>query len=296
MEFRNLKTFIAVAKQLSFYKAAERLNYAQSSVSAQIQSLEEDLGVKLFDRLGRRILLTEAGEQFMQYAEKMVSLAAESRAAMDQPRHLKGKLTIRIPESFGVYHLPAILKQFRAKHPNVHLRFITCTHDKLAKDLRRGITDLAFLLTDSIAASDLDIEKLGIEPLVLAAQPGHPLTRQTKMPTSALGNETLLLSRVDCSYRRILEKILSEGKIAVKKSLELNSVAAIKACVRRGLGITIVPRIAVEEELAQGKLTAIDWVEDPLEAALLMIWYKEKWLSPTLKAFINECRNVLKTA
>ena len=115
------------------------------------------------------------------------------------------------------------------------------------------------------------------------------------MPTAKLSNETLLLSRVDCSYRRILEKILSEGKIAVKKSLELNSVAAIKACVRRGLGITIVPRIAVEEELAQGQLAVIDWVEDPLEAALLMIWYKEKWLSPTLKALIDECRNVLRS-
>lgn len=90
MEFRHLNTFLMVAKQLSFYKAAQRLHYAQSSVSAQILALEDDLSVKLFDRLGRRILLTEAGEQLMPYAEKIVALAQESRSTLRKPKTLKG--------------------------------------------------------------------------------------------------------------------------------------------------------------------------------------------------------------
>ena len=293
MEFRHLNTFLMVAKQLSFYKAAQRLHYAQSSVSAQILALEDELGVKLFDRLGRRILLTEAGEQLMPFAEKIVALAQESRFALRKPETLKGALTVRVPETLAVCHLPAILEQFRAQYPQVHLRFITCTHDKLAKDLRKGVTDLAFLLTDSISGADLDIERLGFESLVLVARPDHALVHQERVATRQLSGETLLLSRTDCSYRRIMEKILDQGKISVKKSVELNSVAAIKACVCRGLGITIIPKITIGRELKEEKLAVIDWQEDPLEAALLMIWYKERWHSPTLRAFIDVCRSVL---
>lgn len=295
MEFRHLNTFLMVAKQLSFYKAAKKLHYAQSSVSAQIMALEDELDVKLFDRLGRRILLTEAGEQLLPYAEKIVALAQESRSALRQPKPLKGTLTVRVPETLAVCHLPAILEYFRAQYPQVHLRFITCTHEKLAKDLRKGVTDLAFLLTDLISGADLEIEKLGFESLVLVARPDHPLVRQGRVATQQLAGETLLLSRTDCSYRRIMEKILDQGKISVQKTVELNSVAAIKACVCRGLGITIIPEITVHQELMEEKLAVIDWTEAPLEAALLMIWFKDRWRSPTLSAFIGACQKVLRS-
>ena len=295
MEFRHLNTFLMVAKQLSFYKAAQRLHYAQSSVSAQILALEDDLSVKLFDRLGRRILLTEAGEQLMPYAEKIVALAQESRSTLRKPKTLKGALTVRVPETLAVCHLPAILEQFRAEYPQAHLRFITCTHDKLAQDLRKGVTDLAFLLADSISGVDLDIERVGFESLVLVAQPDHTLVHQGRVTTRQLTGETLLLSRNDCSYRRIMEKILDQGKVSVKKTVELNSVAAIKACICRGLGITIIPKITIGQELKEEKLAIIDWQEDPLEAALLMIWYKVRWHSPTLRAFIEVSRSVLKS-
>ena len=296
MEFRHLNTFLMVAKQLSFYKAAQALHYAQSSISAQVMALEDELGVKLFDRLGRRILLTEAGERLLPYAEKMVALAQESKTALQEPKPLKGTLTIRVPETLAVCHLPAILERFRTRYPHVHLRFITCTHDKLAKDLRKGVTDLAFLLTDSISGAELDIEKLGFESLVLVARPDHLLVRQDKVTTQMLSNEPLLLSRTDCSYRRIMEKILDQEKTRIKQTLELNSVAAIKTCVARGLGVTIIPEITVRQEVQAGTLALINWEETPLEAALLMIWYNERWRSPTLSAFIETCRSVLLTA
>lgn len=295
MEFRQLKTFLMVAKRLSFYKAAQSLHYAQSSISAQILALEDELGVKLFDRLGRRILLTEAGEQLLPYAEKMVALAQESRSALLRPKTLKGALTIRVPETLAICHLPVILEQFSSKYPLVQLRFITCTHDKLAKDLRQGVTDLAFLLTDSISGAQLDIETLGFESLVLVARPDHPLVQQDRVTTQMLSKETLLLSQTDCSYRRIINKIFDQRKVNLRKILELNSLAAIKACVRRGLGLTIIPEISVSQELLEGKLAVVNWLETPLEAGLLMIWYSERWRSPTLAAFIDVCRSVLRS-
>ena len=292
MEIRQLRTFQAVAQMLSFNRAAERLHYAQSSISAQIQALEEELEVKLFDRLGRRILLTEAGERLLQYAGKILDLADETKADIVHSKEPEGALTIRVPESFCVYRLPPVVKQFRSRFPKVSLSFITCAVENLQKDLRKGITDLAFLLTESIQAADLEAELLGFEHIMLVASPGHPLAAKAEIQTRDLEGETILLSKVDCSYRKSFEQILDQGKIRPGITLEFNSVEAIKQCVMEGIGITILPEVAVAREIAQGRLAALTWGEGEMEVALLMIWYKERWLSPTLSAFIRMARDV----
>ena len=294
MEIRQLRTFQAVAQMLSFNRAAERLHYAQSSISAQIQALEEELEVKLFDRLGRRILLTEAGERLLQYAGKILDLADETRAEVVRSKEPEGALTIRVPESFCVHRLPPVVKQFRSRFPKVRLSFITCAVENLQKDLRKGITDLAFLLTDSIQAADLEAEAIGFEHIMLVTSPGHPLAAKPEIQTRDLEGETILLSKVDCSYRRSFEQILDQGNVRPGTTLEFNSVEAIKQCVMEGVGITILPEIAVAREIAYGKLTALTWGEGEMEVALLMIWYKERWLSPTLNTFMDMTREILK--
>lgn len=294
MEIRQLRTFQTVAKLLSFNRAAERLHYAQSSISAQIQALEEELGVPLFDRLGRRVLLTEAGVRLLQYAEKIVSLVDESRAEVAEGKEPQGSLTIRIPETFGVHRLPSIIREFHAHFPNIKLNFITCAHEGLDKDLRKGITDLAFLLAESVQASDLAMEALGFESLAIVAGPDHPLARRPSLCAGDLAGETILFSRVDCSYRRILQRLLDEQGVPYDKGLEFSSVEVVKRCVAAGIGITILPEIAVAEEIAAKKLAKLPWTDGEIEVATLMIWYKERWLSPTLNAFMEIAREVMK--
>ena len=169
MEIRQLRSFQTVANLLSFNKAADRLNYAQSSISAQIQALEEELAVQLFDRLGRRVVLTEAGTQLLEYANKILDLVDESHSEMAAEKQPLGSLTIRIPETFGSHRLPPVIKEFHNRFPKVKLNFITCAHEGLEKDLRKGLTDLAFLLTESFQTSDLMAETLGFESVVLVA-------------------------------------------------------------------------------------------------------------------------------
>jgi len=293
MEIRQLRTFQAVAQMLSFNRAAERLHYAQSSISAQIQALEEELEVKLFDRLGRRILLTEAGERLLQYAEKILDLADETRAEVAGSREPQGSLTIRTPETLGVHRLPPVIKRFRSRFPNVRLHFITCAHEGLEKDLRKGITDLAFLLTESIQSSDLEAETLGFESIRIVARPDHPLAAKQVVRTRDLEGETILLSKVDCSYRRSNQPILDQETVRPGTTLEFNSVAAIKQCVMEGVGITILPELTVAQDIAQGRWAPLAWEEEKLEVATLMIWYKDRWLSPTLSAFMDMTREVL---
>ena len=294
MEIRQLKTFKAVADYRSFHKAAEAIHYAQSTVSAQIIGLEEDLGVRLFERLGRRIVLTEVGESLYQYACKMIELSEAARAELAEKTHLAGSLTIRVPESFCTYRLIPVIARFQDRMPNVKLRFITCAQEGLGRDLRKGVTDLAFLLADSIQSKDLAAEILGIERLVFIAAPDHPLAQLDEFKTEMLVHHTLLLSRVDCSYRRILEQMLQEQKCEPKMILEFNSVAAIISSVAAGLGVTLIPEIAVNSHSLSDKLALLPWNQDDLEVAQLMIWHQDKWLTPVLKEFMNVAREVLK--
>lgn len=293
MEIRQLRSFYMVATLLSFNKAAQHLHYAQSSISAQIHALEEELDVRLFDRLGRRITLTEAGERLFHFSEKILDLADETLAEVTGTKKPRGALNIRIPETLGVHRLPAIISRFRALHPKVRLRFMTCTHEGLQNDLRKGITDLAFLLTESIQAADLENEVLGIESLVLVAHPEHPLASQGKVHTRELHGQTLLLSKLDCSYRKNFQQILDQEKVRPDLALELNSVAVIKQCVIEGIGISILPEVTVEKEIARGEMAPLAWSEGKPEVAALMIWYRERWLSPTMNAFMGVVREGL---
>ncbi|MBI4964775.1 MAG: LysR family transcriptional regulator [Desulfomonile tiedjei] len=294
MEIRHFRTFLTVAKLLSFNKAAERLNYAQSSISAQIQALETELGVQLFDRLGRRILLTEAGERLIPYAERIIDLADETRAEIGGDREPEGSLNIRIPESFGIYRLPPVIREFSARFPQVQLNLTTCAHEGLQKDLSKGITDLAFLLAESFQAADLEAEAVGFESLVLVASPGHRLAKERLVRTRDLAGDTLLLSKVDCSYRRLFERILEEAGVFLKLGGTFHSVETLKRCVMEGTGITILPQVSVSEDIKRGRLVPLAWEEGKLEVATLMIWSKGRWLSPTLKAFTEVARKELK--
>ncbi len=294
MEIRHLKTFLTVAKLLSFNKAAERLHYAQSSISAQIQVLEEELGVQLFDRLGRRILLTGPGERLIPYAEKIIDLADETRAEIGGGMEPEGSLTIRIPESLGVHRLPPVVSDFSSRFPMVRLNLTTCDHEGLQKDLRKGVIDLAFLLTEFFQAADVEVEAVGFESIVLVACPTHRLAKKKRVRTGDLKDDTLLLSKVDCSYRRIFEKILEEERVPLEATRIFHSVETLKRCVMQGAGITILPEISVAEEIEKGKLTRLAWEEGPLEVAVLMLWSKGRWVSPMLTAFMEIARRTLK--
>lgn len=291
MEIRHLRTFLTVGKLLSFNKAAESLNYAQSSISAQIQALEEELGVKLFDRLGRRILLTEAGERLVPYAEKIIDLADETRTEIGGSAEPEGSLTIRIPESLGIHRLPSVIYEFSARFPGIRLKLINCAHETLQKELRNGAIDLAFLLTESFQAADVEVDALGSESLALVGSPSNRLARKRLVRTSDLAGETLFLSKVDCSYGRLFEKILSDEGMSLEATRIFHSVGFLKRCVIAGAGITILPQVAVSEEIENRKLVRLRWEEDDLEVSILMIWLKGRWVSPTLAAFMATVRD-----
>jgi DNA-binding transcriptional LysR family regulator len=170
----------------------------------------------------------------------------------------------------------------------------TCAHEGLQKDLSKGVTDLAFLLAESFHAGGVEAEAVGFESLVLVAGPGHRLAKEGLVRTRDLEGDTLLLTKVDCSYRRLFERILEEAGVPLKPSGIFHSVETLKRCVMAGTGITILPEVSVSEDIERGKLIPLAWEEGRLEVAVLMIWSKGRWLSPTLEAFMEIARKILR--
>ena len=147
MELRQLKTFKTVADLLSFSMAAKALNYAQSSISAQVKTLEESLGVQLFDRLDKHIVLTTTGQKLYGYAEKIIDLSEQTVMEVGQQKGAFGSFNIRVPETLCAYKLGPAVKALRLKHPDIKLTFSTCNYNDLRKDLNSGLFDLAFLFS-----------------------------------------------------------------------------------------------------------------------------------------------------
>mgnify|MGYP001546097804 CR=1 FL=1 len=197
MELRWLKTFLAVARLLNFTQAAQELNLAQSSVSAQIRDLEDHLGVKLFDRLGRTVKLTEAGMRLKEHARRMLEMTEAVRCEVAGGHGGQGSLTIRVPETLAVHFLPEIVARFHAEHPNVQLNLINCDDMTLPEELRSGRIDLAFLLTAIVKRHDVTVEFLRTEPLALALPPSHPFAELDSISPSDLHGQTVLMCRTD---------------------------------------------------------------------------------------------------
>jgi DNA-binding transcriptional LysR family regulator len=295
MELRQLKTFQTIAKLLNFNRAAEILNYSQSAVSAQIKLLEEELGVSLFDRLGKSVRLTEAGHMLVQYSQKMLDIEKETLAKVSGWEEPQGSISIRMPQSIATYLLPAVLSEFHNRFPRVGLDISSCAYHSLPQELKTGIIDVAFLLADSIPFAELKVELLRIEPIVIVASPNHPLAQQPALHIGDLTGQAILLPKHDCSYKMIFEQILTEKKVESATIIELNSIEAIKHCVMKGIGVTMIPMMAVAQEIAQNKLLVLPWSDENLETAILMIWHKDKWLSPTLLAFMDTVKDVMKS-
>jgi DNA-binding transcriptional LysR family regulator len=297
MELRQLRTFRVVATLRSFNRAALALNYAQSTVSEQIKSLENDLGAPLFDRSGRQITLTPSGELLLQYAQKMIDIEEEARSEIAKPKEAQGSLSIRMPETVSIYYLPRVLEAFCSRYPRIGLNFVRCAFYGLQRELASGIIDLAFLIADdSFEVPDAEMETLLRLPLVVVAHPEHPLTSKQAVDLQDVVDEPILLPSGDCSYRVALERMITGEKMEPAVILDFNSSEAIKRCVAAGIGITLTPEVAVRDEIRAGRLAVLPWAGEHIEANLMMIWHRDKWISPLLRAFMDTVRETVATS
>ncbi|GEL06339.1 LysR family transcriptional regulator [Rummeliibacillus stabekisii] len=288
MENKQLITFMVAAETLNFTQTAKMLNFAQSSVTAQIKSLEAELGTPLFERLGKRLVLTEAGQKFLLYAEKMIKLNEEAKMAIAQDGELSGTLIIGAQESQCTYRLPGILKEFKDRYPSVKLMFKPAHSDDLAREqLMNGMLDVAFIMDISKPEEALTIKPLIQEDIKLVASPSHPLASKSEIYLKDIEQETLLLTETGCSYRTLLENSCHSAKVYPINKFEFGSIEAIKQCVIAGIGIAALPTMVVEQDIKVGRIVELKWENNIPPIFTHIAWHKDKWMSPPLTGFIE---------
>jgi DNA-binding transcriptional LysR family regulator len=298
LELRLLATFEKVATRLSFTRAAAELAYAQSTVTAQVRALEQDLGVELFDRLGNRIRLTEAGERLLPYARRLLDLADEARAAAVAPGEPSGHLTVGTVESLTSYRLPPLFELFHHRYPKVRLSLRTTIGDETLDALRRGAYDLGFLMEARTEHAGLETAVLLPEPLALVAAPDHPMGGRP-LTTAELCGATLLAVESGCAFRDLFEAELADAAEQdpaadhPPRFREFGTVEATKRAAATGLGIALLPEVTVADALAAGTLQRLAW-QPSFTLHSQLAWRAGKQLTPAARLFVERTRQLLR--
>lgn len=287
MEIRHFVTFNKVIEMGSFTHAAEHLGYTQSTVTSHIQTLEEHLGAPLFDRMGRKIGLTEIGKKLLPYSQEILKMYEKIESITSEEKEIRGTLRIAAPESLTVYRLEPILREYRKKYPHVSIRLSNATCGDNKKAILDNNADIAFVMLPLFEDSDLVIHPLMDEPIVLVGSPDCSLKSLSESYENHKLNECLITNEKEASYRRIFEEFLRERGVVPSNIMELWSIEAIKRSVMSGLGIAYLPLMAVQNEIDEGKLKTIPCEAELTKIYSQVVYHKNKWISPALSSFIE---------
>ncbi|HUI59084.1 MAG TPA: LysR family transcriptional regulator [Steroidobacteraceae bacterium] len=281
---RQMKVFAAVARHLSFTRAARELHLTQPAVSQQIKLLEAEVGLPLFEKIGRKVQLAPAGEELLRYATQAIELlreAAESLAAM---RGLKRGVLKLGAVSTAKYFAPSLLSAFTPAYPEVTIKFGVGNREEIIKQMAANEIDLVIMgrpprELETVAAP------FARHPLVIIASPDHPLAAKRHIPLRQLSSEQFLIREEGSGTRASMEHVFRERNVSFRASMEVSSNETIKQAVMAGMGISFISAHTVGLELAAGKLVCLDIVGLPIVRDWYVIHLQDKHLSPIATAF-----------
>jgi len=292
MEIRQLKAFLAIAEARTFTAAAQRIHYTQAALSMQIKQLEKEVGLPLFLRMPRRVVLTEAGEHLLERAHLILR---EHDAALAELAELAGAEhgRLRVGSASGMVSaeaLPAILKMLRKGHAHAEVSVRSGTSEELVKRILAGELDLAFVSLP-VQARNIETELLSQDQLVAIASPRHPLAEQRVVSAFALAGERLILGERGGNTRRLIDEFFAEAGLKPTVTMELSRQAAIKNMVAAGMGVGIVPLSTARDDVERGRLVRW-WIEGArINWELGVARLSGGYLSPVCQSFIGLCHD-----
>lgn len=290
MDIRELTAFVRVAELHSFSKAAEELAYVQSTVTMQIQHLERELGYPLFDRIGRQVTLTAAGQEFLEYAYKILHLVEQAAALGGKNDTLKGPLRVGVLESLLLGSLWDLLPRFCEEQPGVELQVKMGERTELVQYLKQNQLDLVYINGSGNTDADLRCCYRREERMVFVCNPYHPLAQKTGIKLRELLTYDLVVTeRTGFCYDCLRElAACCDGRL--HHSVEVDSTAMVIHLVQQGRGVALLPRYAVQKELQAEHLTEIAVDMPPQVYYSQLLSHRKRWLSPAMEAFIEAIR------
>ena len=295
MELRQLRTFEMVAEYGSFTLVARELRISQPAVSAQIQALENELGVRLLERLPRQALLTPAGEVLHDYARRLLNLEFEAQRALSELRGSQdSSLRLGASPTIGAYVLPQMLADFKRQYPALRLIAEIRATYYVAEALQAPAIDVG-LVEAAVDSDALVVETFLDDELVLTVPAGHPWAGRTSVAPAELQGQPLVAREPGSGSRMLVEESLRALGVEIVPFLELGGVEAIKNAVLAGLGISFISRHAIEAEVRLGTLVAVAVEGLDLRRPFYCLQRRELYVSSVMRAFLDLVRQIGQT-
>jgi DNA-binding transcriptional LysR family regulator len=299
LNLHQLLIFRAVAEHRSYSRAATTLYLSQPGVSLQVRSLERHIGLPLFEKVGRTLRLTEAGQELLGYTDRIFALLDETQMVLEELSGARrGTVKVAASTTAGIYIVPTALGAFHRQNPGVILTLDVVNRFTVQQHLLSGEIDLAVmgLIED---AHDLEVAEFVPNELVVIAPPGHPLSHRRQIPLHDLADYTLLLREAGSGTRTDIERIFAAQDVPLRVGMELRSSGAIKQAVAADLGISVMPLSALELELDAGRLIMLDVAGFPMHRHWSLARRAGRHLSAAASAlwsFLLEYRNEYRDA
>jgi DNA-binding transcriptional LysR family regulator len=258
MTFRQLETFLAVARAKNFTRAGEALHVSQSTLSQHVLELERELGVRLFDRLGRAVALTEAGRLLEEQATRIAAAVAGARRTIDALKGLeRGSLVIGASTTPGIYVLPSVIGAFRRRYPGIDVSLRIGNSRVIEERIRADEADLGVVGGHILGAKEQCLAAGLLDELLLIVPPRHPWTKRREVAPRELADVPVLMREQGSATRLVTERALRQAGVKVTIAMELDHIEAIKQAVIAGLGVAFVSTYAVRGEIATRRLYGV---------------------------------------
>jgi LysR family transcriptional regulator, low CO2-responsive transcriptional regulator len=281
---RQIRVFAAVARNLSFTRAAQELHLTQPAVSQQVGLLQEEVGMPLFEQIGRRIRLAPAGTELLRYATQITELLREAGETLAAMRGLKlGELKIGAV-STAKYFAPTLLSAFTPAYPEVTIKFTVANREEIVRLLGANELDLV-IMGRPPRELDTTAEPFARHPFVIIASLGHPLAGRRRIPLKSLARESFIIREQGSGTRASMEHVFRERAVSFRASMEMSSNETIKQAVMAGMGLSFISAHTIALEAQTGKLAVLDVVGLPVVRDWYVIHLREKILSPIAAAF-----------
>ena len=283
MNTKNLITFKTILEAGSFQKAADRLNYTQSTVTFQIKQLEEELSLKLFEKIGRRMELTQAGKEILPYVNMILQGAEQINNYGKDLSKIAGILKIALPDSILIYAMQPFIQAYLHEAPNIQLVINSLPSGEINQAVMDGTADIGVNCEKTHYPETIMHKSLGTYRAILITAPFTNnnlldfITPHQRKPFSLICNEP------DAYYQLEFAKYLSEKDIVLNPDMKVQSIEAVKKCVMNNLGIAVVPSYSVVEELKNGSLRPIKTEIDDKCYKSIYLYHKNKWISPQME-------------
>ena len=287
MEIRQVQSFVHIARLGSFSRAAETMGYSQSAITVQIRLLEEELGTKLFDRMGKKVSLTPQGKRFLEHANRILYEMNRTILAMNEDRELENPLHIGTIESLCTAKFPRILSQFHTLYPKVNIQITLDSPEKLIRMMEHNELDLIYILDTPRWNKEWIKVMESAEPIVFVASVNSEFARRKELALQDILGEPFFLTEKNANYRQALDQHLAIESRTLDPVLEISDTEFIIKMVERNDGLSFLPYFAVEKYIRSDRIAMLDVIDIDISMYCQIFYHKNKYKTREMSEFIR---------